>query len=125
MRHSDQRDFDPAAVVTRQFWDTRYGSAEQIWSGNPNQRLVEQIADLAPGTALEVGCGEGADAIWLASRGWRVTAIDVSPVALERAARQAEQVGADVAGRIVWQQADVLAWGPAPRQFDLVTAHYI
>ena len=66
---SHDHTFDPADIVTREFWDARYGSADQIWSGNPNPRLVEQVADLAPGTALDVGCGEGADAIWLASRG--------------------------------------------------------
>jgi SAM-dependent methyltransferase len=123
--HSQDHDFDPAEVVTQAFWDARYGSADRVWSGNPNQRLVEQLADLAPGTALEIGCGEGADAIWLASRGWNVTAVDVSTVALERAARQAATRGPEVAGRITWQQADILAWAPTPRQFDLVTAHFI
>jgi SAM-dependent methyltransferase len=122
---SHTHDIDPAVLVTQAFWDDRYGSANQIWSGNPNQRLVEQVADLAPGSALEVGCGEGADAIWLATRGWQVTAVDVSTVALARAARQATAVGADVAERINWQQADILSWQPTPRQFDLVTAHFI
>jgi 2-polyprenyl-3-methyl-5-hydroxy-6-metoxy-1,4-benzoquinol methylase len=122
---SHDHDLDPAVLVTREFWDDRYGSADQIWSGNPNQRLVEQVADLAPGSALEVGCGEGADAIWLATRGWQVTAVDVSTVALARAAQQATVVGPDVAERIDWQQADILSWQPTPRQFDLVTAHFI
>jgi 2-polyprenyl-3-methyl-5-hydroxy-6-metoxy-1,4-benzoquinol methylase len=122
---SHQHDFDPAALVTREFWDDRYGSADRIWSGNPNQQIVEHVADLAPGTALEVGCGEGADAIWLAERGWRVSAIDVSTVALARAARQAAEAGTEIAERIDWQQADILSWQPAPRQFDLVTAHFI
>src|SRR5262245_34545887 len=121
---SHAHDIDPAVLVTQAFWDDRYGSADQIWSGNPNQRLVEQTANLTPGTALEVGCGEGADAIWLAERGWQVTAVDVSTVALERAARQAARIGPDVAGRIEWQQADILAWQPTPRHFDLVTAHF-
>lgn len=124
-RHEHDESFDPAALVTQEFWDNRYGGSDQIWSANPNQRLVEQVADLSPGTALEVGCGEGADTIWLAERGWRVTAVDVSTVALERAARQAAELGADVSERITWQQADILAWGPAPRRFDLVTAHFI
>ena len=122
---SHNHDVDPAALVTQAFWDDRYGSAERIWSGNPNQRLVEHVADLAPGAALEVGCGEGADAIWLAAHGWHVTAVDVSSVALARAARQAAEAGPDVAGRIAWQHADLLIWQPAPRRFDLVTAHFI
>ena len=65
----DQNLQDMAEMVTKEFWDERYGSADAIWSGNPNPRLVEQVADLAPGTALDVGSGEGADAIWLATRG--------------------------------------------------------
>ena len=117
--------FDPAALVTREFWDERYSSSNQIWSGNPNQRLVEQVADLSPASALDVGCGEGADAIWLATRGWQVTAIDVSPVALQRAAERATEAGREAADRIIWQQADILAWDPAPRQFDLVSAQFI
>ncbi|MDQ3431318.1 MAG: class I SAM-dependent methyltransferase [Actinomycetota bacterium] len=63
-------------------------------------QLTAEVADLTPGTALDVGCGEGADAIWLAERGWRVTAIDLSAVALERGAGRAAEVGADVARRI-------------------------
>jgi SAM-dependent methyltransferase len=116
---------DPAALVTREFWDERYGSAAQIWSGNPNPRLVEHVADLPPGDALDVGCGEGADAIWLAARGWRVTAVDISTVALGRAARAAEDAGEDVAARISWRQADMLAWTPPPDRFDLVSAQYV
>ena len=93
---------DPAALLTPEFWDERYRSKEQVWSGNPNPHLVEQIADIAPGTALDVGCGEGADAIWLAARGWQVTAADVSQVALDRGARFAAEAGSDVAARITW-----------------------
>jgi len=78
-----------------------------------------------PGTALDVGSGEGADAIWLAARGWQVTAIDVSTVALDRAAQQAADAGQEIAERISWQQADILAWDPTPRQFDLVSAQFM
>jgi SAM-dependent methyltransferase len=124
-QHHPDHDFDPAELMTQAFWDARYSTSDRIWSGNPNQRLVEQVADLAPGSALDLGCGEGGDAIWLAAQGWRVTAIDVSPVALARAARQAAEVGTDVAGRITWEQADMLTWDPAPRQFDLISAHFI
>jgi SAM-dependent methyltransferase len=112
-------------MLTQEFWDTRYRSADTIWSGNPNPHLVAQVADLAPGTALDVGSGEGADAIWLAARGWQVTGIDLSTVALERAAHLASDAGQDIAERITWQQADVLSWDPAPRQFDLVSAQFM
>ena len=60
---SHDHTLDGAALLTQEFWDARYGSTDQIWSGNPNPQLVEQVADLAPGTALDVGSGEGADAI--------------------------------------------------------------
>ena len=69
-------------------WDNRYGD-DQLWSGHPNEQLVVEASNLQPGSALDVGCGEGADAIWLVERGWRVTAIDVSAKALDRAARAA------------------------------------
>lgn len=112
-------------MFTQEFWDERYGSTEALWSGQPNQRLVENVADRAPGTALDVGCGEGADAIWLAARGWQVIAVDVSQVALDRAARHAEATGADVAARISWQHADVRSWDPGQARFDLVSAQYL
>ncbi len=67
-----------------------------MWSGRPNGRLVAEVADLTPGRALDVGCGEGADAIWLARLGWTVTAIDVSDVAVGRAREAAERAGASV-----------------------------
>ncbi|MEU4567984.1 class I SAM-dependent methyltransferase [Micromonospora sp. NPDC023956] len=82
-------------------------------------------ADLAPGTALDAGCGEGADARWLASRGWRVTAVDLAATALRRAREQAAELGADVAGRIHWVRADLTTWTPPGDGFDLVCAHYV
>jgi SAM-dependent methyltransferase len=123
MSHSHE--FDPTKLWSEDFWNERYGSANRIWSGNPNPQLVTHATELPVGTALDVGCGEGADAIWLAARGWQVTGTDVSTVALGRAAEQAAELGAEVAGRIVWQQADMLAWTPPPRQFDLVSAQFI
>ncbi|MEO8889685.1 MAG: class I SAM-dependent methyltransferase [Jatrophihabitantaceae bacterium] len=112
-------------LFTPEFWDERYRSAPAIWSGHPNSRLVEHATDLSPGTALDVGSGEGADAIWLASRGWDVTGIDVSTVALDRAAERAAALGAEIADRITWRQADVMTWDPAPQQFDLVSAQFM
>jgi 2-polyprenyl-3-methyl-5-hydroxy-6-metoxy-1,4-benzoquinol methylase len=116
---------DFANHFTQEFWDDRYGSAERYWSGQPNAQLVAQVDGLPPGEALDAGCGEGADAIWLASRGWTVTGVDVSPVALNRAAGHAAALGEQIASRITWQQADLLTWAPEPERFDLVTAAFM
>lgn len=82
------REFDEA------FWNARYSEKERIWSGRPNPQLVAEAAGLAPGTALDVGCGEGADALWLAARGWQVTGVDISTVALARAAEHEQELAA-------------------------------
>jgi SAM-dependent methyltransferase len=115
---------DVTEMFTAEFWDARYAAKEAIWSGRPNPRLVEQAGDLAPGDALDVGCGEGADAVWLASRGWRVTGIDVSRVALSRAAAAAAG-DPDVAARITWRQADILTFEPEPAAYDLVSSQFM
>ncbi|HTU31618.1 MAG TPA: class I SAM-dependent methyltransferase [Solirubrobacteraceae bacterium] len=104
-------------------WDERYGSEEQIWSGNPNSQLVAEVSGLAPGTALDVGCGEGGDVIWLAARGWAVTGADFSANGLARAARHAEQAG--VGDRIEWWQVDARRFAADGRRFDLVTTHFL
>jgi SAM-dependent methyltransferase len=106
------------------FWDARYASREQIWSGNPNAQLVAEAASLEPGRALDVGTGEGADALWLAGRGWHVTAVDVSEVALARAAARADELGDEVARRVVWEHADVRTWRPPAAAYDLVSAQF-
>jgi SAM-dependent methyltransferase len=122
--HHDHGAEDLSAMHSQEFWDERYGSAPALWSRKPNQRLVEHVADLTPGTALDIGCGEGADALWLASRGWQVTALDLSPVALARAAEQAALAGPEIAGRITWEHADLLSWSPRA-QVDLVSAQFL
>lgn len=101
-------------------WDQRYSERDQLWSGQPNGSLVAEIAGLTPGRALDVGCGEGADALWLAARGWDVTGLEVSAVALERAERHARDAGAAVR----WVHAGLVEAGFAPASFHLVTAHY-
>jgi SAM-dependent methyltransferase len=106
-------------------WEERYRSSSAVWSGRPNAQLVAEAAGLAPGTALDVGSGEGADALWLAGRGWRVTAVDFATAALERAAAHAAALGAEVAGRIRWVHADVTAGLPGADRFDLVSAQYM
>jgi SAM-dependent methyltransferase len=118
---------DVAELFTAEFWDERYGSKPAVWSGRPNRRLVERASDLAPGAALDVGCGEGADVIWLASKGWQVTGVDVSRVALSRAAAVALQVSDDpeVAARIIWRQADALGYEPEAGAYDLVSSQFM
>lgn len=91
-----------------------------MWSGRPNGRLVAEITALGPGTALDVGCGEGGDAIWLARQGWTVTAIDVSAVALGRARAAATKAGVTVD----WVSGDVLAVPLTTRSYDLVSLQY-
>ncbi len=102
-------------------WDHRYGGVERAWSGNPNGTLVHEITDLAPGRALDVGAGEGADALWLAERGWKVTATDISGNALARVRTEAERRG--LAIDLVCGDAN----DPAPfgtETFDLVSLQY-
>ncbi|GMQ97817.1 MAG: class I SAM-dependent methyltransferase [Acidimicrobiia bacterium] len=105
------------------FWDERYSARPERWAGKPHVHLVSETADLKPGSALDVGTGEGADAIWLAERGWQVTAVDISSVALDRGRAQANRTSPDVAGRIEWVHADLTDWVPPPASFDLVSAH--
>src|SRR5688500_5370551 len=102
-------------------WDAKYSEGEGArWSGRPNGRLVAEVADLNPGRALDVGCGEGADAIWLARRSWTVVAIDVSDVAIGRARDAAERAGATVE----WICGDALQTSFPSRSFDLVSMQY-
>jgi SAM-dependent methyltransferase len=123
--HMTEQAHDAGEVFGAEFWDERYRSAQRVWSGNPNPQLVAEVARRPPGRALDVGCGEGADAIWLARRGWAVVAVDFSGVALERAARHARDTDPAAAGRIEWRQADLLVTEPEPRGFDLVSAQFM
>jgi SAM-dependent methyltransferase len=87
--------------------------------------LVTEAGGLPPGRALDVGCGEGGDSVWLARRGWQVTGVDISGTALERARKHAEAAGDDVAARITWIRADITSFIPEPSQFDLVSTHFL
>ena len=107
---------------TEQFWEGFYRKQERVWSGRPNAALVDVVEPLAAGTALDLGCGEGGDALWLAQRGWRVTAVDVSTTALERVAALADTLG--VRGLLDLQQHDLTRSFPAGA-FDLVSAQYL
>jgi SAM-dependent methyltransferase len=109
-------------VFSEDFWDERYG-ADRVWSGAPNPQLVDRVAPLPPGRALDVGAGEGADAIWLAEQGWQVTALDISRVALDKAAAHAAERG--VGDAISWQQVDLGSWGGDDGAYDLVSAQFM
>lgn len=108
-------------LTDRERWDTRYREKSSLWSGKPNATLLAEVAGLRPGTALDVGAGEGADAIWLARQGWTVTGVDFSAVGLERAAAHASEAGVQV----TWLCEDVFDWQPARHAFDLVTVHFL
>lgn len=109
---------EPVSGAVGVDWDAVYAEGDRIWSGAPNGALVAEVAALPPGTAVDVGCGEGADAVWLAQRGWRVTALDVSAIALARAADHAAAAGVDV--ELV--HAGLL--GADLGRYDLVSAQY-
>jgi SAM-dependent methyltransferase len=108
-----------------QFWNERYEASARIWSGSPNPQLVAEVEGLVPGRALDVGCGEGADAIWLAQRGWQVVATDISSVAIARAAEHARKVDPAASARIEWRHVDLLADAPERDAFDLVSAQFM
>ncbi|GAA1352171.1 class I SAM-dependent methyltransferase [Saccharothrix algeriensis] len=109
-------------TTTEQFWEGFYLEQEQVWSGRPNPLLVREVSALPPGAALDLGCAEGADAVWLARRGWRVVGVDVSGTALGRAAARAEAAG--VADRVRWQRHDLAETFPEG-VFDLVSAQFL
>ncbi|MFT4296045.1 MAG: bifunctional NAD(P)/FAD-dependent oxidoreductase/class I SAM-dependent methyltransferase [Micropruina sp.] len=122
-------DFDRAVQATDwpevapvDFWEERYGGAEPIWSGRVNHSFAALAEQLAVGTALEFGCGEGADAIWLARRGWQVTAVDISPTAIRRAGEAATAAGLSEQVRFV--AADLATWTDDD-SYDLVTASFL
>jgi SAM-dependent methyltransferase len=118
---SDQESEHPPAESLAAEWDARYCESGQAkWSGRPNGRLVAEVAGLTPGRALDVGCGEGADAIWLAKHGWTVTAVDVSAVAVSRAQEAARKAGVAVD----WIRGDVLTTALPASSFDLVSMQY-
>ncbi len=94
-----------------------------MFSRNPNRQVVVEAEGLTPGTALDVGCGEGGDAVWLAGRGWQVTGTDFSAVALERCAALAAERA--VADRTEWRQADARTWQADGEQWDLVSSQFI
>lgn len=102
-------------------WDARYAATDLVWSAEPNQLLVAETDDLPAGRALDVGCGEGRNALWLASKGWEVVGVDFSSVGLDKARRIAERRGLAVD----WVAADVTTYQPEGGAFDLVLLAYL
>jgi SAM-dependent methyltransferase len=114
--------------LDRSFWEHRWMTARRASddaSLPPNLTLIDTATALPVGTALDAGCGEAADSLWLAERGWTVTAVDFVASALERGRSRADEMGPDVADRIEWQEADLRTWTPPAASFDLVTSHYM
>ncbi|MDJ0318793.1 class I SAM-dependent methyltransferase [Arthrobacter antibioticus] len=111
------------AIFDENYWNDRYSKHERVWSGNPNPQLLAETSGLAPRTALDAGCGEGADSIWLAEHGWHVTGVDISTVALEKAAAHAATHL--LSGSITWEHHDFFTWSPTSAAFDLVSAQFM
>lgn len=115
---TEQSRTEPGTAIDH--WEGMYGERPR-WSGRVNTTMAEVAASLPAGHALDLGCGEGGDALWLVEQGWRVTAVDISPTAIARAA-QAE-VDRDQRNRVTWVAADLATWR-TDEMFDLVTASF-
>lgn len=107
--------------MQREDWDRKYASVENLWAVKPNRFLVGEVADLAPGRALDLACGEGQNAIWLAARGWDVVGVDFSEAAIAKARARAGRDGVEVE----FVCSDLLAYEPAAGAFDLVLLLYL
>ena len=116
--------------LDRASWERRWSQAlrahgDRLGQRPPNAHLTAEIGDLRPGRALDAGCGHGSDALWLAARGWHVTAVDFAPTALAYARSTAEGMGPDVAERIDWVEADLATWTPQRDGYELVVCLYV
>jgi 2-polyprenyl-3-methyl-5-hydroxy-6-metoxy-1,4-benzoquinol methylase len=114
----------------RDSWEARWSRAleqhgDRLGQRPPNVHLTAQLADLPTGRALDAGCGHGAETLWLAGRGWQVTAVDFAATALAHARSTAAAMGEDIAGRIEWIEADLGTWAPEPGAYDLVVCVYV
>ena len=106
--------------MDRTAWDERYASKDYLWTVEPNRFVQQHVAQLTPGTAIDLATGEGRNAVWLAGQGWQVTAVNFSPVGLDKARRLAADHDVDVE----WVEADVTAYQPSAT-FDLVLVAYL
>jgi SAM-dependent methyltransferase len=106
-------------------WDRRYRGSDLVWTADANQFVVEVCSPLPPGRALDLAAGEGRNSVWLARRGWTVSAVDFSRIALDKGRALAEAAGNDVADRVEWIAADLAAYQPDPRRYQLVVLAYL
>jgi SAM-dependent methyltransferase len=113
---------DMSTPDAKEHWEDHYGERDRVWSGRVNAAFAEIVEPLKPSTALDLGCGEGGDAMWLAERGWQVVAVDISETALQRAAEDADARG--VGNRIEFQAHDLSESLPEGA-FDLVSAQFL
>lgn len=118
------------AEFDRESWEARWEQAlrehgDAVAARPPSPYVVDGLAGLEPGRALDAGCGHGAESLWLAGRGWRVTAVDFSRAALEQGRRTAAALGPDVADRVDWVEGDLGTWAPEPGAYDLVVSLYV
>ncbi|MDX2023283.1 MAG: class I SAM-dependent methyltransferase [Deltaproteobacteria bacterium] len=118
------------AKFDKEFWEQLWSKtvrdhADRVARRPPNAHLVAETADLPPGRALDAGCGHGAETLWLAMRGWQVTAVDFSASALAHGRSMAESAGAEVADRVNWIQSDLSTWVVQPAHYNLVVCLYV
>lgn len=111
--------------MDRADWDERYAAVELVWSAEPNRWVREEVGDLPPGRALDLAAGEGRNSLWMATLGWRVTAVDFSPVAIDKGRQLAEGLDPEAAARIGWLVEDVRTWSPPAQAFELVLLCYL
>ena len=111
---------DPDLSPT-EYWEQRYSGSKRVWSGKVNATMASVVAELSPGTAIDLGCGEGGDVLWLAEQGWTALGLDISSTAVGRALEEAAVRGL---GGASFEAADLDAWQPEPDSVDLVTASF-
>lgn len=114
----------------QQFWETLWSKtlrehAQKVAQRPPNAHLIQDLSGLPPGRALDAGCGHGSETLWLAARGWHVTAVDFSPSALAQGRAMAQAAGDELAARITWTEGDLASWQAPPASFELVVSLYV
>ena len=111
---------DPDLSPT-EYWEQRYSGSGRVWSGKVNETMASIVAELTPGAAIDLGCGEGGDVLWLAEQGWSALGLDISAIAVGRAREEAAARGLD---RATFEAVNLDAWKPDPATVDLVTASF-
>ncbi len=107
--------------MEKEEWDRRYKENDLVWGWTPNELLVQEVNDLKPGRSLDMACGEGRNAIWLASIGWKSTGIDFSSEGIKKGKQMAAELGVEVE----WLEADLRKWEPPESAYDLIVSLYV